>query len=337
MKRLLPFTLLALGAFAARTFAGPLVYEGTAGPLKGRQVVLIASDHEYKSEETLPMLGRILAKHYGAKCTVLFGVDENGFIRPGQSNIPGTEALKTADLIVIFTRFQNLPADQMQPIVDYLDRGGPVLGLRTSTHGFKIPADSPFAKYDYAYKGEDYKGGFGRQILGETWVGHYGPNHKSSTRLDLVADKKSHPVLRGVKNAWAEIGAYNAYPIEGSEVLAMAQPLNGMEPTSPNDDSKTPMPGVWVREYKSKSGKSGRVFASTYGASGDFVNEGFRRMVVNGCLWAMGLENAIKPDNNISLLGQLRPTFHGGAKRAKDVKPEELAGWDSPILPDEKK
>lgn len=339
MNRLFAFALFTLTTLTAtpRSFAGPLVYQGTEGPLKGRHVVLIASDHEYKSEEALPMLGRILAKHYGAKCTVLFGVDENGFIRPGQSNIPGTDALKTADLMVIFTRFQNLPAEQMQPIVDYLDRGGPVVGLRTSTHGFKIPAGSPFAKYDYAYKGEDYKGGFGRQILGETWVGHYGPNHKSSTRLDLVPDKGSHPVLRGVKDAWAEIGAYNAYPIEGSEVLAMAQPLNGMEPTSPNDETKKPMPGVWVREYQSQSGKRGRVFASTYGASGDLMNDGFRRIVVNGCLWAMGADAAIKPDNNISLLGQLRPTFHGGAKRAKDVKPEELAGWDSPILPEEKK
>jgi hypothetical protein len=117
----------------------------------------------------------------------------------------------------------------------------------------------------------------------------------------------------------------------------MAQPLNGMEPTSPTDESKPPMPGVWVREYQSKSGKKGRVFASTYGSSGDLVNEGFRRMVVNGCFWAMGLENAIKADNDVSLVGQLRPTFHGGAKRAKDVKPEELAGWDSPILPEEKK
>ncbi len=321
-----------------QTFADPLVYEGSAGPAKGKQVVLIASDHEYKSEEVLPMLGRMLAKHYGAKCTVLFGVDPiTGFIRPGTSNIPGTEALKTADLLVIFTRFQNLPAEQMQPIVDYLQRGGPVVGLRTATHGFKIPGDGPFAKYDYGYKGEDFKGGFGRQILGETWVGHYGPNHKSSTRLDIVPEKAAHPILRGVKDMWAEIGAYNAYPIEGSEVLANAIPLTGMEPTSPPDETKQPMPGAWVREYQSASGKAGRVFASTYGASGDFGNEGFRRMLVNACLWTLGLEDAIKPGNDINLVGPFRPTWHGGTKRAKDIKPEELAGWDSPILPEEKK
>jgi hypothetical protein len=67
------------------------------------------------------------------------------------------------------------------------------------------------------------------------------------------------------------------------------------------------------------------------------VNDGFRRLLVNACLWDMGLENAIKPDNDVSLVGIYRPTWHGGAKRAKDIKPEELAGWDSPILPEEKK
>lgn len=331
------FSAVAVLGVAVSAVAGPVVYEGTEGPGKGKSVVLIASDHEYKSEEALPQLGRILARHFGFKCTVLFGVDKaTGFIKPGESNIEGTEALKTADLMVIFTRFQNLPAEQMNPIVDYLNRGGPVVGLRTATHGFRIPKESPFAKYSFDYKGEDYKGGFGRQVLGETWVGHYGPNHKSSTRLDLVADNAGHPVLTGVKNVWAEIGAYNAYPIEGSVVLAMAQPLSGMLPTSPDDATKKPMPGAWVRTYKSASGTEGRVFCSTYGASGDLVNDGFRRMLVNACLWAMGMEKAIKADSDISIVGPYRPTWMNVNKRNASTKPEDLAGWDSPIWPDQK-
>ena len=324
--------------FKEQTNNAPLVYEGISGPGLGKHIVFIASDHEYKSEEALPALARILAKHHGFKCTVLFGVDpKTGAIMTGLSNIPGTEALKTADLMVIFTRFQNLPAEQMQPIVDYLNRGGPVVGLRTATHGFNIPKDSPFAKYDYEYSGDDYKGGFGRQILGETWVGHYGPNHKSSTRLDIVPGMANHPVLTGVTNMWAEIGAYNAYPIEGSEVLAMALPLSGMEPSSPVDPTKKSMPGAWVRTYQSASGKAGRVFTSTYGASGDLMNEGFRRMVVNACFWAIGLEKMIRPNADIKFVGPLRPTWHGETKRAAVVTPEDLAGWDSPIWPEPKK
>ena len=337
MKLFRIFSAAAAVAVASSAVAGPLVYEGADGPGKGKSVVLIASDPEYKSEEALPELGRILAKHFGFKCTVLFGVDKaTGAITPGNSNIPGTQALKDADLMVIFTRFQSLPADQMNPIVDYLNRGGPVIGLRTSTHGFKFSKESPFAKYSHDYKGEDFTGGFGRQILGETWVGHYGPNHKSSTRLDLVAEKSGHPILTGVKNVWVEIGAYNAYPIVGSEVLAMAQPLDGMNPDSPNDATKKPMPGAWVRTYKSASGKEGRVFCSTYGASGDLVNEGFRRMLVNACFWTTGLEKQIKADSDISIVGTYRPTWMNVNKRAAGMKPEDFAGFDSPIWPEAK-
>jgi len=337
MKLFHLFCGLAMLAGAASALAGPVVYEGTGGPGKGKNVVLIASDHEYKSEEALPELARILAKHFGCKCTVLFGVDKDtGVIVPGASNIPGTAALATADLLVIFTRFQSLPAEQMNPIVEYLQRGGPVVGLRTATHGFRYSKESPFAKYSYDYKGEDFQGGFGRQILGETWVGHYGPNHKSSTRLDLVPEKTGHPILTGVKAVWAEIGAYNAYPIAGSEILAMAQPLAGMAPDAPNDTTKKPMPGAWVRTYKSPSGKEGRVFCSTYGAAGDLVNDGFRRLLVNACLWTMGLEKDIRADADISIVGPYRPSWMNVNKRNANTKPEDLAGWDTPIWPEAK-
>ena len=151
--------------------------------------------------------------------------------------------------------------------------------------------------------------------------------------MDIVAEKGSHPVLTGVKDAWSELGGYNAYPIEGSEVLAMAQPLTGMAPDSPADPAKKPMAGAWVRTYKSESGKEGRVFASTYGGPGDLENGGFRRMLVNGCLWAAGLEAEIKADLETSLVGPYRPTWQGKNRRSGKIKPEDLKGWDSPILP----
>ena len=70
-------------------------YDGNEGPGVGRHIVLISGDEEYRSEETMPMLGQLLAKRYGFKCTVLFAVDpESGEINPdNQNNIPGIEAL----------------------------------------------------------------------------------------------------------------------------------------------------------------------------------------------------------------------------------------------------
>lgn len=330
--------LLVFGNLSAQPTAAQqtLVYEGTEGPGKGKHIVFLAGDHEYRSEQSLPMLARILAKHHGFKCTVLFSVDrESGEIVPGSSYMPGTEALNDADLAVIFLRFQNFPAEQMQPIVDYLDRAGPVVGLRTATHAFQIPEDSKYAKYHHRSKVSDYVGGFGRQVLGETWVSHYGTNHVMSTRIDLVESKKDHPILRGVNNPWAHSGGYWTDPMPDSEVLAMTQPLTTMDKDSAPAADKSPCPNAWTRTYRgSKSGKPGRVFTTTSGASEDIMDDDFRRMLVNACFWALQMEDAIKPDNNVAMVGPYNPsTFRMNANYFVGVKPIELAGWESPIMP----
>ena len=117
-------------------------YEGQAGPGKGKNIVLVAGDEEYRSEEALPQLGKILAERHGFTCTVLFPIDKNdGTINPNQNDhIPGLEALNDADLLILFTRFRNLPPEQMKYLVDYIESGKPIIGLRTATHAFNIPA-----------------------------------------------------------------------------------------------------------------------------------------------------------------------------------------------------
>jgi len=328
-----PLFFVQILLVASPILAGPIVYEGEAGLGKGQHIVFIASDHEYRSEETLPALARILAKHHGFKCTVVLGVNKKGEIQPGANNVPGIEHLESADLMVVFTRFQNWPKDQMQHFVDYVDRGGPIVGLRTATHGFN-GIKGEFEKYNNSYRGADYRNGFGRQVLGEKWAGHYGGNHRQSTRLDIVPEKKGHPILRGVKDMWAQCGGYKANPLQPSEVLAMAQPLKGMTPDSPVNEDMPPVPGAWTRAYKGKQGNEGRVFTSTYGASNDILSDGYRRLLINGCIWAVGLEDKITTHLNIDFVGPYNPTWgRGGGRRAPGTKPEDLAGWETPIVP----
>jgi hypothetical protein len=156
-KKILRGTFMLMAIAATIVKAQVVVYEGTGGVGTGKHIVFLAGDHEYRSEETLPALARILAKHHGFKCTVLFNIDkETGEVVPGNSNMPGTEALDTADLAVVFLRFQDFPIEQMRHLDVYLNRGGPVVGLRTATHAFKIKADEPFAKYSYDYKGNEF-------------------------------------------------------------------------------------------------------------------------------------------------------------------------------------
>jgi putative membrane-bound dehydrogenase-like protein len=322
---------LGMLMLATAASAQPVVYEGTDGIGKGKHIVFLAGDHEYRSEETLPALARILANHFGFKCTVLFNVDgKTGEIVPGNSNMPGMEALDSADLAVVFLRFQNFPKEQMKPLDDYLNRGGPVVGLRTATHAFKMKATDPFSKYSYDSKTPGYELGFGHQVLGQTWVGHYGTNHKQSTRITIIDDKKNHPILRGVKDVWVQAGGYVGKPTDG-ETLTMAQPLNGMKPDSPVDATKPPMPSEWTRTYKTASGKSGRVFTSLYGTPEDILNDGYRRMLVNACLWALSLEDSIKPDANIAFVGPFKPNTFGNGSFARGVKPAMYADMANPI------
>lgn len=309
-----------------------VVYRGEQGPGAGKHIVLLAGDHEYRGEETLPALARILARRYGFTCSVFFTTDPaTGFIEPGSSNIAGLEALKTADLLIVFLRFQDFPDHEMRHIVDYLDRGGPVIGLRTATHAFQIKrADATFAKYTWN-RGSDYPGGFGRQILGETWVSHYGTNHKQSSRLVITPSQASHPILRGVKDMWAQSGGYTANPIDGSQVLATGQILNGMTPDSPPAADKKEQPVVWVRTYQTPAGKAGRVFTTTHGASEDLLNDGFRRLLVNASLWGAGLESAIRPTSDISFVGPYQPSTYNFSGFVKGMKPSDMAGWDTAI------
>jgi hypothetical protein len=312
---------------------GGVVYEGDKGSGKGKHVVLIAGDHEYRSEETLPALARILAKHHGFKCTTLFTVHPTtGFIDPAANNLPGATALRDADLMIIFLRFKDLPDEQMRHIDEYLGRGRPVIGLRTATHAFYLEHPrKKYAKYHFQWPGSDYRLGFGRQVLGETWAGHYGDNHRQSTRMIPVPANRAHPVMRGVTDVHVQAGGYWANPEPNSKVLLLTQPLNGMAPTSPADPAKPPTPGAWVRSY-TQGGHTGRVFTTTQGASEDLLNPGFRRLLVNASFWALGLETAIRPDLAIGFVGPYRPATYRFNGHRRQVYPADLAGWESPIM-----
>ena len=336
-RRMLRVVLLA-AALAA--IVGPpvlaedpwIVFDGANGPGHGKHVVLVSGDEEYRSEEALPQLAKILASRHGFKCTVLFAIDrKDGTINPNQSdNIPGLEALRTADLLVLFTRFRDLPDEQMQHVVDYVESGRPVIGLRTATHAF---APKQSGKFDrYGWQSKDWDGGFGRQVLGETWINHHGQHGKQSTRGIITPAAKEHPILRGIHDGdiWGPTDVYAVrLPLPGdSQPLVLGQVLNGMQPSdSPATGKQNDplMPIAWVKTYTTPAGKAARVFATTMGASQDLASEGVRRLLVNACYWAMAMDDQIPPKSNVDLVGQYRPLPFGFGTFAKGVKPAEYA------------
>lgn len=292
-----------------------VVYDGFEGPGKGKHIVLICGDEEYRSEEMIPQLGKILAKHHGFKCTVLFPTDKrNGTINPNQNdNIPGLESLKNADLTVLFLRWRNLPDEQMQHLAEYIESGRPIIGLRTSTHAFKLPPTSRFAHYTWDFRGKGYEGGFGRQVLGETWISHHGKHGVQSTRGIIDPKHKDHPILRGINDGdiWGPTDVYGVrLPLpDDCTPLVFGQVLEGMKPTDKavegvqNDPM---MPIAWTKAYRTAQGKTARVFCSTMASSQDFESEGLRRLLVNACYWAVGLEDQIPARSVVDLVGEYK-------------------------------
>lgn len=309
-----------------------IVYEGRDGPGKGKHIVLVSGDEEYRSEESLPQLAKILSQRHGFRCTVLFAIDpKDGTINPEiKNNIPGLEVLAKADLMVLFTRMRDLPDEQMKHIVAYVDSGRPIVGMRTATHAFDLKSSKTYAAYSWQ-TGKDWPGGFGKQILGETWVNHWGHHGSESTRGIVAAEQKDHPILKGIKDGdiWGPTDVYEVHlPLPGdSTPLVLGQVLKGMKSDDPPLKGKKNdpmMPVAWTKTYTSASGKVGRVFTTTMGASQDLESEGLRRLLVNAAYWTVGLEDKIASKANVDLVGEYRPRPFRFGGHKKGVKPSDL-------------
>ena len=326
--------ILRFGWFCALVVAGQagviaaapntsLVVKNTGRENGGKNIVLISGDEEYRSEEALPQLAKILASQHGFNCTVLFAIDpESGIIDPNQGdNIPGLEALREADLMVIATRFRDLPDAQMKEIDDYLMRGGPVVGMRTATHAFNIPKGKKYSHYANGYDGDSkaWQGGFGRLVLGEKWISHHGHHRKESTRGILAPQAKGHPICRGIADGdiWGPTDVYGVrLPLPGnSKPIVLGQVLVGMQPSDPPVSGKKNepmMPIAWTKTYQIPGGQRGRAFTTTMGSSTDLLSQAARRMLVNGMYWALDMEEAVPQAGcAVDLVEPFEPTDYG--------------------------
>lgn len=294
------------------------VYKPEAGQANGLKIVFLAGDEEYRSEEAFPMLAKILARHHGFHCTVLFPINpETGEIDPNnQVNIPRLDLLDDADLVVMGWRFRHPPADAMQHFLKYLEAGKPVIGIRTSTHAFAFPGDAPKELQRLTWNSQDWPGGFGKQVLGETWVSHHGNHGGESTRGVVEPANANHPVLKGVEDVWGPTDVYgiNQLPAD-AKVLLRGQVLTGMQPSDPpvaGAKNEPMMPLVWTREISAAPGLPvGRYVCSTIGAAEDFSSAGLRRLLVNACYWCTGREADIKPDSSVEFVSPYQPTKFG--------------------------
>ncbi len=321
---LLLFVLLLFAKLPSQAADPWLTIEGMEGIGKAQHIVFVTGEEYYRSEEGMSMFAQILARHHGFKCTVLFAIDpETGTIQPNRnSNIPGLAALKSADLMVIFARFRELPDADMQHIVDYVNSGKPVFGIRNATHAFRYPPNSTSKFKSWDYQSKEWPGGFGQQILGDTWIAHYGAFQKESTLAHVNKSLGNHPVLRGVADTLFCHSDVNSVERLNAEdvVLFHGQVLSGLKPTdTPVTDKRkdTRMPFAWFKNYIAPSGKQGRSFTTTAGASLDWQSEDLRRLMVNAMLSLTGHESEIPDKTDVSFVASYHPEPTGMIDDAK--------------------
>ena len=329
----LVFTILALlinfiTSMAQDTQQG-VTYEGKDGPGKGKHIVLISGEEEYRSEESFPMMAKILSQRHGFTCTVLFSMDsKTGTIDPNnQTNIPGMELLQKADLLIMCMRFRELPDDQMKYFDEYLQSGKPIVALRTSTHAFLYSRNlqSPYAKYGTKSTIKNWESGFGKRVLGETWVSHHGEHGSEGTRGLINGLFESHSILKGVKDIWGPTDVYTISNLgDETTILLYGQSTLGMTSSAPLSYEKSVMPVAWTKSYLTEKGKSSRIFVTTMGASMDLKSDDLRRMIINASYWSMGMENQITEISNAQLVGVYEPIMFGFDKFKKGLKPSDF-------------
>lgn len=305
-----------------------LTYSGSGGAGQGKHVVLIAAEQEYRCEQAMPMLAKMLSTHHGFDCTVLFSMNENGEVDPTleapfkdkakRHNIPGLKYIADADCVIWLSRFMQLPDDQMDHFHDYFDSGKPLIALRTANHGF-------YGGKRYAVNGKAVSL---REMLGGTFMGHHGGWHRESTRGIVIPKNKTHPILTGVTDIWGTSDVYRCHKDMDSfpddcTALVMGQPLINLEQDAPANNKKEPLPVAWTKTWTGNKGLSSKIFHFTMGSAEDFENEGVRRLTVNAVYWGLGLVRQIKPDSSVEIIGDYKPLKPGFNYEKLGVKPRK--------------
>uniref|UniRef100_UPI003B59A6B5 PVC-type heme-binding CxxCH protein n=1 Tax=Shewanella gaetbuli TaxID=220752 RepID=UPI003B59A6B5 len=305
--RLILFLALILPTSLFAKNMDHLVFEAPEGKSNGKHIVLISGDEEYRSEESMPMLAKILSQHHGFKTTVLFAIDKtSGVINPNEiGNIPQLSSLQTADLMILATEWRVLPDEQLKYFLEYLNNAKPIIALRTATHPFKNT--NKYGGYDWE--------NFGKNIVGENWLNHHGEHKVQGGRGVINQEYSKHDILTDVQDIFTKSDIYGIEHLNQKEAKvllygAVTESLDEASKLVDGSQNDPMMPLAWLKKYPTPKGnKQGDIFATTAGAAVDFEKQDLRRLVVNASYFLLGLK--VPKQANVSYVDPYKPSFYG--------------------------
>ncbi len=338
MKRTLGLALVCLTTVTAMAQEKWLSFKGKEGPGKGKHIVLVSGDEEYRSEESMPMLAKILSHHHGFDTTVLFSWSEDGtYIDPNHiKGVTGWSQLDSADLMIIGTRMRAYTPETIKHLGGFLNAGKPVIGFRTATHAFKG-----------GDKMGDISGNdWGLKILGEKWVNHHGGHKRQGARGVIAKGQGKNPVLNSIKDVFGPSDVYGVRHLTDKDTILLRGAV-----TESLDPSSKPVVGgkndpmmalAWLHTYQSPDGKAtGNSLCTTMGASVDFLSADLRRLIVNGSYHLLDLE--VPKEASVDFVDPFYPSFYGfwsgknaGIWKERGLTPADYGLGKTPTAPEPK-
>lgn len=216
---------------------------GGDDPPKPLQICMLSGSAEYESDISLSRFRDELQARYPVRCTLLRA--------RGESDLPGLEALESADVALFFTRRLTIGGDDLARVRNYAEAGRPIVAVRTASHGFQRWLE------------------FDKLVLGGNYQNHY--KNGESVVVKNVSESSDHPILAGV-----------VLPFESRSSLYRNTPMT--DPTATvllrGASAEATEPVAWVREFR-----GARVFYTSLGDQRDFANPAFWRMLANALFW----------------------------------------------------
>lgn len=180
------------------------------------------------------------------------------------------EALKKADLLILFSRRRFLPKEQMDAVRAHLDAGRPLLGIRTANHAF-IPRPK-----DMVDPGLTIWPEFTHDVLGGENAGY---ETKGLPYTLSVPEGVKTPLLEGVNpaNIRGYQSLYKVLPLaaDATPILIGTAGAGAVTP---------PQPVAWTRAC---GPNKARVFYTSLGAPEDMQIQDVRRLLVNAVKWTL--------------------------------------------------
>jgi len=225
-----------------------------------RHVALVIAEDEYETERTLP---EFAANHLGKgfRVSLIFGNDKE------RNDIPGLDALDSADIAIISVRRRVLPAEQLAVVRRFVESGKPVIGIRTASHAFSLRrAAAPEGLEDWPE--------FDAQVFGGNYTNHHG--NKLRSTVAVGGETIEHPLLSGLTSESFPQGGslYKTAPLASETTVLLTGTVEG-HPAEPV---------AWT--FQRQDG--GRSFYTSLGHPQDFENPDFIRLMLNAIHWAVG-------------------------------------------------